>query len=55
MGSHQRIDPGLARVVEALADLMAERDVRLLRGGLNRANDPVRPLFERPSEPALNS
>ena len=54
MGEFRKIDPALARVVEALADLMAERDVRQLRAGLNDANNNLRPLFERPSEPALH-
>lgn len=54
MGRYQRIDPALARVVEALADLMAERDARQLRSGLNNAHDSVRPLFQRSAEPSIH-
>lgn len=52
MGKHRTLDPALARVVETLADLMAERDVRRL-GSLRHADDSLRPLFERPAEPPL--
>lgn len=55
MGQHQRIDPALARVVEALADLMAERDLRAARTGLTHAHDHLRPIFQRPAEPAIHS
>lgn len=54
MGKYHRIDPALARVVEALADLMAERDVRQLQAGLNRADNHLRPLFERSAKPAIH-
>ena len=49
------LDPALMRVVEALADLMVDRDIIRMRTGLSDANDPLRPLFKRPAERALHS
>lgn len=54
MGQYRPIDPALARVVESLADLMAERDFLAARASLIDAHHPLRPLFERSSEPALD-
>jgi len=54
MGQERRIDPALARVVEALADLMVDRDLARLRAELNGAHHSLRPLFERTAEPPLH-
>lgn len=32
MGQHRPLDPAIARIVEALADLMVDRDIARLRG-----------------------
>lgn len=50
MGKHQTLDPALAQIVEALADLMVDRDFANARAGLTDANDPLRPLLQRPAE-----
>ena len=31
MGQHRHLDPAVARIVEALADLMVDRDIARLR------------------------
>lgn len=33
MGLHRPLDPAVARIVEALADLMVDRDIARLRTG----------------------
>lgn len=33
MGLHRPLDPAVARIVEALADLMVDRDIARLRAG----------------------
>lgn len=53
MGKYQRIDPALARVVEALADLAVDRDLRLQRAGVSDAHASIRPLLDRPAERPL--
>ena len=50
MGQYQRLDPAVARVIETLADLMAERDFHGRGARLTDAHHPLRPLFERPAE-----
>lgn len=54
MGQHKPLDPALARVIETLADLMAERDFHGRGARLTDAHNPLRPLFERPAERPIN-
>ena len=34
MGQHRPLDPAVARIVEALADLMVDRDIARLRAAM---------------------
>ncbi|MES2173264.1 MAG: hypothetical protein V4523_04880 [Pseudomonadota bacterium] len=34
MGQHRPLDPAVARIVEALADLMVDRDISRLRAAM---------------------
>lgn len=49
-----RLDPDLAKIVEALADIMVERDFARSRTGLVNANHTLRAIFERPAERAIH-
>ena len=54
MGNYQRMDPALVRVVEALADLMAERDFRTASASLVHAHNHLRPIFQRSAKPTVH-
>ena len=40
MGQHRPLDPAVARIVEALADLMVDRDITRLRATTPAPNAP---------------
>ncbi|MEJ7933626.1 hypothetical protein WG907_05045 [Sphingobium sp. AN558] len=50
MGKHKKLDPALAQIVEALADIMVDRDFASAHAGLSDANNPLRPLLQRSAE-----
>jgi hypothetical protein len=49
MALRKELDPRVAKVIEALADIMVDRDFAGA-GALNDAHDPLRPLLKRTAE-----
>lgn len=41
MGQNRTLDPAIARIVEALADLMVDRDIARLRGATLPPRSPA--------------
>ncbi|MDX3908869.1 MAG: hypothetical protein QHC67_03525 [Sphingobium sp.] len=54
MAKHERLDPALAKIVEALADIMVDRDIAQARGSLSRCEQfctPATPATFRTPDP----